>query len=215
MRRKFTLIELLVVIAIIAILASMLLPSLNKAKDKAKEIQCASNLKNLGNACLMYANDHNESWPRHKTGVDPTYTWHGLVVPYLGKEVVSGDFWTSMHKNWHILKCPAQTSEFKVDWHIKYGLNCSATQESVGPIKPLKIYTVKKPSNAMLICDTSDLQLWTYLTWWARWNGNDSDVPMVLSTRHREGLNIVFCDGHVNRHKTSDVWYNSKFYNPQ
>jgi prepilin-type N-terminal cleavage/methylation domain-containing protein/prepilin-type processing-associated H-X9-DG protein len=84
-RRAFTLIELLVVIAIISVLVGMLLPAVQKAREAANRISCANNLKQIGLAMHMYANDHEERLPPSRMRANSA-TWAVYILPYLEQE---------------------------------------------------------------------------------------------------------------------------------
>jgi len=78
-KRNFTMIELLVVIAVITILAGLLLPALKNAKDRARQILCSSNLKQIGTATLCYTNDKNDFLPGSLAGS----VFFGDIEPYI------------------------------------------------------------------------------------------------------------------------------------
>jgi prepilin-type N-terminal cleavage/methylation domain-containing protein/prepilin-type processing-associated H-X9-DG protein len=103
-RNGFTLIELLVVIAIIAILAAILFPVFAKAREKARQSSCLSNLKQIGLAFMQYAQDYDETLPTDwitlpgGTAWTNRYSWRAMIFPYI--------------KNTQIFSCPSDSYSY-------------------------------------------------------------------------------------------------------
>ncbi len=158
----FTLIELLVVIAIIAILASMLLPALNKARDKAIEISCVNKQKQISNGFALYSGDYDDiaAPPHIKTdaGFNTPY-WCEKIAPYL--EDKTFDYAYSPDETKDIWTCPAINKSVVVNWNgygstymMNQSLNSGGTKHWHGNTPHnhgMKLNMIKWPSNVIRV----------------------------------------------------------------
>ena len=183
-RHGFTLIELLVVIAIIAILAAILFPVFARARAKARQTSCLSNVKQISLALMMYAQDNDETYPvvNHTTGYD---WWNGLQ-PYV--------------KNPQVFRCPAYQAkatdpptDYLLNGLFAHGIAMSAIQQPASQIciavrDPNWIGTGYHPW-------PDDYTSWDDLSKYSEF------AVAIAKTIHNDGSNYGFADGHAKWYK--------------
>ena len=203
MKRGFTLIELLVVIAIIAILAAILFPVFAKAREKARQTSCLSNVKELGLGALMYVQDYDEKFVR-TSGADMVAwaaantvgcVWYNAIMPYVKNDQIyvcpsdgslASARWSSSATTWanHPSGAGAvfPNSAGFAPFPLSYGVNHHQGGQSLA--------SVPYPAETGMLFECTVILSYESSTWEPRAYIRDA-------SRHNDGFNACMFDGHA------------------
>jgi len=183
-RAGFTLIELLVVITIIAILAAILFPVFAKAREKARQITCTSNMKQMGLAYFQYVSDYDQTYP-------PVPNWKSQLQPYI--------------KTTKINVCPSRPD---LPWYYGQGYNIGCSAPFVQGLPMQSEAVIVSPSAKIMVvewdrcnagppCGPTGLLSGGATSYWA------------VTRIHNGGSNVLYCDGHTKWRKPDEYHSNT------
>ena len=192
-RNSFSLIELLVVIAVIALLASLLLPALTNAREFARRIKCVSNLRQIGLAITMYADDYDGWLPSAR---------YGGRFAFLDLE--SGGYIKA-----GVLKCPTEsfTVNYSSVWGTKVGYiyeGCAGCYNGTSwEWMPRKFSQIGYPTRSAIVADAEEAVMTSPAGGYYYCKGYITSGGHQYALRHSGGCNVFFLDGHVQWFGTS------------
>lgn len=211
----FTLIELLVVLLITGLLAGLLLPGIVKAGAKAKQVQCINQLRQIGLATTMYADDNAGMIPRstHSATAYGQLPWAYALAPYItGSALAPGDIqWPNLFNG--LYRCPVDRRRNN-NW--SYGKNVYpelSAAETGGPTWPT-LNSIPNPTGTVLFAEKLGGSMADHFMahFWP-----DGGEPEVDRSRHGPTSNYCFCDGHIANQKfelTYDAGHGINRWNP-
>lgn len=198
-RRGFTLIELLVVIAIIAILAAILFPVFAKAREKARQASCLSNIKQIGLGLMQYVQDYDEKMPRHYYPMSS----HTLPDGRTSSDMIWGEMIYPYVKNIQVFVCPSDSEAMA--WNSGSTYNYAYNYYGDGAINHKSLGDLRYPAELIVVTDGASYVANPFRVVGGAnaagrpqyWNNPAGDyITDGCQARHNDGANICYADGH-------------------